>query len=54
MDLVDLIRRSIEEARAKGRDYLGQSEHAVRTVMKVRPDMTLSDALTAVNVIRSA
>ena len=53
-DLIDLIRRSIDEARGRGRDYLGQSQHAVQKVMMVRPDMTLSDASSAVNEIRSA
>jgi hypothetical protein len=54
MDLIRLVRRAIEEARSGGRDYLGQSEFAVRTVLSVRPDMTASDAVKAVDVIRTA
>ena len=52
-DLIDLISRSIDEARGKGRDYLGQNRHAVNRVMMVRPDMTLSDASRVVNELRS-
>ena len=52
-DLIRPVRRAIQEARAGGRDYLGQSEHAVRIVLRVRPDMSLSDASTAVNEIRT-
>ncbi len=53
LDLVDLIRRAVDEARGRGRDYLGQNNYAAKTVLMVRPDMTLSDAITAVNEIRS-
>ena len=52
-DLVRPVRRAIQDARAGGRDYLGQSEHAIRTVLRVRPDMSLSDASTVVNEIRT-
>ena len=52
-DLIDLISRSIDEARGKGRDYLGQNQHAVNRVMMVRPDMTVSDASSVVNELRS-
>ena len=47
-----IIRRALEEARAKGRDHLTQTELAVRAVREVRPDMTASDALAAVNMVR--
>ncbi len=42
------------EARAAGKDYLSQTEEAVRTVRQARPDMTASDALVAVNLVRRA
>ena len=54
MDLIRLVRRAIEEARNGGRDYLGQSEFAVRMVLSVRPDMSASEASKAVDVIRTA
>ncbi len=33
-------------------DHLSQTELAVRAVQRARPDMTASDALTAVNLVR--
>ena len=54
MDLIRLVRRAIEEARNAGRDYLGQSDFAVRMVLRVRPDMSASEASKAVDVIRTA
>jgi hypothetical protein len=47
-----IIRRVLEEARAVGRDDLTQTELAVRAVCQARPDMTASDALAAVNMVR--
>ena len=47
-----IIRRVLEEARAKGRDHLTQTELAVRAVCQARPDMTASDALAVVNMVR--
>ncbi len=46
------IRRTLEEARAKGRDHLTQTELAVRAVRQVLPDMTASDALAAVHLVQ--
>ncbi len=47
-----IIRRVLEEARAKGRDHLTQTELAVRAVCQARPDMTASEALAAVEMVR--
>ncbi len=47
-----IIRRVLEEARAKGRDHLTQTELAVRAVCEARPDMTASEALAAVELVR--
>lgn len=47
-----IIRRVLEETRAKGRDHITQTELAVRTVCEARPDMTASDALAAVEMVR--
>ncbi len=52
--LARIIRRVLEEARAKGRDHLTQTEMAVRAVCQARPDMTASEALAAVEVVRQS
>ncbi len=49
-----IIRRVLEEAREKGRDHLAQTEEAVRAVCQARPDMTASDALAAVEMVRQS
>ncbi len=51
-DLENVIRQALRDAMLTGKDHLSQTEEAVRTVRQVRPDMTASDALVAVNVIR--
>jgi hypothetical protein len=52
-DLENVIRQALAEARATGRDDTGQTEHAVRKVRELRPDMTATDALNAINLVRS-
>ena len=49
-DLENVIRQALADAKDAGRDYLSQTEVAVRAVLQARPDMTASDALTAVNL----
>jgi hypothetical protein len=51
-DLKHVIEQALEDARSRGRDYLGQTELAVRVVRQARPDMTASDALAAVEFVR--
>jgi len=51
-DLQRIARRALEEAQAAGRDYLSQTEAAVRAVRAVRPEVTASEALAAVNLVR--
>ncbi len=51
-DLENVIRQALADAKAAGKDYLSQTEVAVRTVRQARPDMTASDALVAVNLVR--
>ena len=51
-DLQTVIRQAIADAQGAGRDYLTQTELAVRAVLQVRPDMTASEALTAVDLVR--
>ena len=52
LDLDIVIRQALADARAGGRDHLTQTELAVRTVRRVRPDMTASAALSAVRRIQ--
>ncbi len=51
-DLDNVIRQALGDALAAGKDYLSQTEEAVRTVRQVRLDMTASEALVAVNLVR--
>ncbi len=53
-DLETVIRQTLEDARDAGKDYFTQTREAVRAVLKVRPDMTVSEALTAVRRIRQS
>jgi hypothetical protein len=47
-ELVAIIRRALAEARAEDKDYLTQTEEAVRADLQAFPDMTASEALTQV------
>ncbi len=47
-----VIHRVLADAQAAGRDYLTQTELAVRAVLLVRPDMTASEALAAVELVQ--
>ncbi len=47
-----IIRFALKDARAKGRDHLTQTELVVRAVLEARPDMTASEALAAVEMVR--
>ncbi len=51
-DLENVISQALADAKDAGKDYLSQTEEAVRTVRQARPDMTASDALVAVNLVR--
>ena len=47
-----IIRRVLEEARAKGRDHVTQTELAVEAVRNARPDMTASEILAVVRLMQ--
>ena len=47
-----VIRRTILIADLGGQDYTTQNKVAVRTVRGMRPDMTASEALSIVNLVR--
>ena len=51
-DLENVICQALADAKAAGKDYLSQTEEAVRAVQRARGDMTASDALVAVNLVR--
>ena len=51
-DLENVIRQALEDALAAGKDYMSQTELAVQAVQRARPDMTASEALTAVKMVR--
>ncbi len=52
-DLANIIRRALDEAKAAGRDHTAQTDYAVKKVLELRHDMTASDALNAINLVRS-
>ncbi len=43
-----IIRRALEEARAKGRDSAAQNVEAIKAVRRVRPDLSPLDAMVLV------
>ncbi len=47
-----VIHRTIWVAELGGQDYTTQNQVAVRTLRWMRPDMTASEALLTVNVVR--
>ncbi len=47
-----VIRRMILIAELNGRNYMTQHGEIVRTVRRMRPDMTASEALAKVNQVR--
>ena len=51
-DLQRIAQRALEEAQAAGRDYLGQTEAAVRAIRAARPEMTAPEALAVINLAR--
>ena len=51
-DLENVIRQALGDAQAAGKDHMGQTVLAVQAVQRARPDMTPSEALAAVNLVR--
>jgi hypothetical protein len=50
--LEEAIRKALKEAKAAGADYITQTGLAVRAARAARPDMTASDALAWVRMVR--
>ena len=47
-----VVSRAILDARSGGHDYKQQNELAARTVRRVRPELTVSEAMTVVEAVR--
>jgi hypothetical protein len=47
-----IIRRALDEARVKGHDHLAQIQAAVEAARPARPDMTASEILATVSLVR--
>ena len=50
-DIDNVIRQALGDALAAGFDNIGQTVLAVQAVQLVRPDMTASEALAAVDMV---
>ncbi len=51
-DLENVIRQARGDALAVGFDHIGQTVAALQAVQQVRPDMTVAEALAAVNLVQ--
>ncbi len=51
-DLENVIRQALEDTQAAGKDHISQTWLAIQAVQRARPDITASEALTAVNLVR--
>lgn len=51
-DLQRIARRALEEAQVAGKDYLSQTEAAVRAVLVGRPEITAPEASVVTNLMR--
>ncbi len=47
-----VVCRAILEAQSGGHDYTQQNELAARTVRRMRPELTVSEAMTVVETVR--
>jgi len=52
-DLEGIVARTVTRARAAGRDYMSQSRAAAAAVLAVHPDLSLGQALDAVERLRA-
>ena len=49
-----IMRRALDDARAKGRDYITQTELAVRAGQQVSPDSTAAEIPAAVRLLQQS
>ena len=52
LDLEIVVRKAFGDAKAAGFDHIGQTVFGLQAVRMVRPDMTETDALAAVNLVQ--
>ncbi len=52
--LENVIRQALDDARAKGRDHITQTEEAVRAARNARPDLTASEILATVRRLQQS
>lgn len=50
-DLLSVVNEAVSDAYLGGREYLGQLEYAVASVLRVRPDLTRGEAIKAVECL---
>ena len=51
-DLLRVARRVFEEAQKRRLDYLTTTENSLREIQSIRPDVTASEAMSALNAVR--
>ena len=51
-DLEGVVNRSLERSRLGGKDYLAQTREAAQVIVNIRHDLSLSEAIYAVNYFR--
>jgi hypothetical protein len=51
-DLFSVVNEAVNDAYLGGKEYVGQLEYAVASVLRVRPDLTRGEALKAVECLR--
>ena len=49
-----IIRQALDDARAKGRDYITQTELAVQADCQVRPDLAVPEVLAMVRILQQS
>ena len=52
LELTTVIIQAVADAHKDGLDYTGETKYAVRAVLRVRPDLDTSEALSAVDQFR--
>lgn len=53
-DLRGIVSRTLDHARAMGRDHLTQTRAAAYAVVSVRPDLKFADAMVAVGRLQAS
>jgi len=48
--LLRIVHRVVRQARSEGLDYVGQTRRSVAELLRLRPDLTASDAFALVDI----